>query len=263
MPSAPSSFPEYADFWAYIATDGVRSAFQYLVEASHHLDEYEARPAPHGMIKRNYHYFKDGRSPFAFIVNKHWLLFYLRMPDRTHPRLSIADLKRKFSDVELKSGQITFKIRSVADAESAMRVVFGEAYRFGDITYPDDLASPAPMLEGAAKLILVNNYERNDKARKACIEHYGARCSVCDMSFKEHYGSLGADYIHVHHLVELSSIGKEYAIDPLRDLRPVCPNCHAMLHRRDPAFTIGELKKEIFASRRAVSKRQKKVNDAV
>ncbi|WP_422678748.1 hypothetical protein [Christiangramia echinicola] len=38
---------------------------------------------------------------------------------------------------------------------------------------------------------------------------------------------------------------KEYNVDPIRDLIPVCPNCHFMLHKRTPAFTIEELKNMI------------------
>ena len=34
----------------------------------------------------------------------------------------------------------------------------------------------------------------------------------------------------------------EYRLDPIRDLRPVCPNCHAVIHRREPPFSIEEIK---------------------
>jgi predicted HNH restriction endonuclease len=46
----------------------------------------------------------------------------------------------------------------------------------------------------------------------------------------------------VHHLRPLSGIAEEYEIDPVEDLRPVCPNCHAMLHRKTPPYTIDELR---------------------
>ena len=45
------------------------------------------------------------------------------------------------------------------------------------------------------------------------------------------YGEIGKDFIHVHHLIPLNEIGKEYIVDYKNDLIPVCPNCHAMLHR--------------------------------
>jgi hypothetical protein len=38
--------------------------------------------------------------------------------------------------------------------------------------------------------------------------------------------------IHVHHLRPQSSIGKRYRVNPIADLRPVCPNCHMVLHLR-------------------------------
>ena len=66
---------------------------------------------------------------------------------------------------------------------------------------------------------------------------------VCDFSFQERYGPLGQDFIHVHHMIELSLVPPGYQVDPIADLRPVCPNCHAMLHRTRPAVTIEALKK--------------------
>ncbi|WP_426080830.1 DUF3427 domain-containing protein [Enterococcus sp. LJL51] len=97
-------------------------------------------------------------------------------------------------------------------------------------------------IEGARRRSVTNKYERNSEARKKCIEFYGTSCLICEMNFKEIYGDIGKDYIHVHHEIELSSIGREYKIDPIKDLKPVCPNCHAMLHKRKPAYTLKELK---------------------
>jgi 5-methylcytosine-specific restriction enzyme A len=57
--------------------------------------------------------------------------------------------------------------------------------------------------EGALTQVEVNRYERDPRARNACLQHWGCRCAVCDFSFEEIYGSLGRDYIHVHHLREL------------------------------------------------------------
>jgi len=96
--------------------------------------------------------------------------------------------------------------------------------------------------EGATKLIKVNLYERNHDARQKCIDHYGVICQVCKFSFEKVYGVIGEAYIHVHHLKPLSEIGEEYELDPIKDLRPVCANCHSMLHRKKPSYTIDELK---------------------
>ncbi|MCC5803802.1 DUF3427 domain-containing protein [Rossellomorea vietnamensis] len=110
---------------------------------------------------------------------------------------------------------------------------------------PEEITKPDKYVEGITKQITVNLYERNPVARKKCIDYYGLNCSICNFNFEDHYGKIGKDFIHVHHLVELSSIGKEYEVDPIKDLIPLCPNCHAMLHKRRPTYSIDELKKII------------------
>lgn len=105
----------------------------------------------------------------------------------------------------------------------------------------DEVEDATIYVEGATKTISVNVYERNPNARKACIKKHGCTCSVCGFDFQKKYGAIGAGFIHVHHLKQLADIGTEYELDPEADLRPVCPNCHAMLHRRRPAFSIEEL----------------------
>lgn len=110
------------------------------------------------------------------------------------------------------------------------------------ISEPGEISGPEILLEGSVKTVKVNKYERNPRARKLCIEHYGAICSVCDMDFKQTYGEIGEGFIHVHHIVPLHEIGKGYEVNPVDDLIPVCPNCHSMIHKRKPAFSITELK---------------------
>jgi len=110
--------------------------------------------------------------------------------------------------------------------------------------FPDEVTEDnMELLEGNTREVKINVYERNPIAREQCINHYGCECFVCSFSFELQYGEIGKSFIHVHHLVELSAIKKEYSIDPIKDLRPVCPNCHAMIHRKKPAFSIEEVKK--------------------
>jgi 5-methylcytosine-specific restriction protein A len=78
---------------------------------------------------------------------------------------------------------------------------------------------------------------------------FGRPLTVCGFDFGQVYGSIGDGFIHVHHLRELASIGQEYVVDQIADLRPVCTNCHAMLHSIQPALTIEKLW-AIIAARR-------------
>ncbi len=111
----------------------------------------------------------------------------------------------------------------------------------------DEFENDEGYYEGALKKVYVNHYERDREARNKCIEAHGCKCSVCGMDFGKMYGELGQGFIHVHHIVPISKIGKEYKIDPINDLVPVCPNCHAMLHRCKDGnvYTIDELKEMI------------------
>lgn len=108
--------------------------------------------------------------------------------------------------------------------------------------FPEIIDTSNNLTEGQKKQITVNTFERNKYAREKCIDFYGTNCSVCKLDFKEKYGDMGKGFIHVHHLKPISKIGQTYKVDPKEDLRPVCPNCHAMLHRKEPAFSIQELK---------------------
>jgi 5-methylcytosine-specific restriction protein A len=80
--------------------------------------------------------------------------------------------------------------------------------------------------EGAVSRIAVNAFERSPAARAACLIHHGYDCSCCGFNFQRTCGSAGANLIHVHHLVPFSAIREGYTVDPVRDLVPVCANCH-------------------------------------
>jgi 5-methylcytosine-specific restriction protein A len=99
----------------------------------------------------------------------------------------------------------------------------------------DDLASlseevPDSFPEGARRVVSVNSFERSSKTREACIAQHGAKCTICGFEFGAIYGEELEGYIHVHHIVPIASVGATYQIDPKKDLVPVCPNCHAVLH---------------------------------
>ena len=99
--------------------------------------------------------------------------------------------------------------------------------------------------EDIAPQKLYTPYERNPKARIECIKHYGYNCIVCKMNLESIYGQLGKNFIHVHHEKFVSSYSGKHLIDPIKDLKPVCPNCHSMLHRKIDGkhLSIKELEK--------------------
>lgn len=115
-----------------------------------------------------------------------------------------------------------------------------------DCTIPEELNENIKYTEGTSKTIVVNAYERNAKAKKACIEYYGNdyKCQICGFKFADKYGAEFKNKIHVHHIKPISEIGKEYKIDPKKDLLPVCPNCHMILHSKGngQTYSVEEVK---------------------
>ncbi|HEY4327338.1 MAG TPA: HNH endonuclease [Mucilaginibacter sp.] len=113
--------------------------------------------------------------------------------------------------------------------------------------FPELINCEEPFFEGIKKQILVNKYERSSMARKKCMDFHKPICSVCDMNFVQTYGEIGRDFIHIHHRIPIHEIGTKYEINYKEDLIPVCPNCHAMLHRKinDKEPTVDELREMI------------------
>lgn len=118
------------------------------------------------------------------------------------------------------------------------------------ISIPEEISEEQSknLKEGAKCKITVNAYERNREARKICIEYYRTlnngkvKCEICGFDFHEFYGKIGEGKIHIHHIKPIHEIGNEYKIDSVNDLIPVCPNCHLILHSKDPAYTPQQIK---------------------
>jgi len=112
-----------------------------------------------------------------------------------------------------------------------------------DDPLPEEVTESAGLVEGAVRTVMVNAYERSPVARRRCVAHYGPVCVVCGFDFAAVYGPLAAGYTHVHHLKPLSEVGAAYEIDPVADLRPVCPNCHAVIHLGGGCRSIEEVRR--------------------
>ena len=112
-----------------------------------------------------------------------------------------------------------------------------------DLTFEQMENDEREYLEGKKTEFTGFRIERSTKARNKCISEQGLDCAVCGFNFFEKYGELGLGFIHVHHREELALRREERTTDPVKELVPVCPNCHAMLHKRTkPCIGIEQLK---------------------
>ena len=144
-----------------------------------------------------------------------------------------------------------FTASELAEARRRLASLPADAFPAGaSHLYPEEILADADYSEGDVHRITVNRYERDAGAREACLRHHGTRCLVCGLSFEERYGELGRGFVHVHHVRPLAGPGAPRKVDPKRDLVPVCPNCHAMLHRKEPPLDFEELRREVTLRRR-------------
>jgi len=165
-------------------------------------------------------------------------------PNKEPPYITCSHLKAQGYDIDLKYGfclkrtdKKTFvKLKTLLDRAGAQQV-----RKQVERASIGEMHAPLLLTEGQRARVQIERAERNPAARRDCVRAHGVRCSVCKMSFEQVYGAIGSGYIEVHHLSPLSGAAGERSLDPVADLRPVCPNCHAMLHRRAPPLTIEEL----------------------
>ena len=134
--------------------------------------------------------------------------------------------------------------------ESAKSKLQEKATRCTASPLADELSTPEKYPEGARRTVTINAYERSPQARAACIARHGNTCAVCGFNFAMVYGTLGEGFIHVHHIVPIAGIGAEYEIDPIVELIPICPNCHAMIHRTEPPLTVEYLRSRLHETKK-------------
>ncbi len=112
----------------FIASEPAQQAFDTLVLAALLLPAYDCSPASHGDIRDfRYQDRATGEWPFAFIVNRKDLLFYVRKQGLARVAGGIAGLKGRFRKVdENTAGELTLHIASAAEARSLIALLFGE-----------------------------------------------------------------------------------------------------------------------------------------
>jgi hypothetical protein len=128
--------------------------------------------------------------------------------------------------------------------------------KLGALSLSPAEADSEPGFEGARDQVTTNRYERDSGLRDKCIAHHKTKdggkllCQVCGMDFSQRYGDIGKGFIHVHHVDPLGNRQERHKVDPTINLKPVCPNCHAMLHKApgNNAFSLDQIRERLFAS---------------
>jgi 5-methylcytosine-specific restriction protein A len=105
--------------------------------------------------------------------------------------------------------------------------------------------------EGAVTYTTSRRYERSRFNRRIAIQIHGTSCFGCDFSFQNFYGDVGIDVIEVHHLLPVHLMEQSRVVDPRTELVPLCSNCHTLVHRIDPPYTLSDLRKFVDQNHRS------------
>lgn len=93
--------------------------------------------------------------------------------------------------------------------------------------------------------------ERSRKLREAALAYHTKDgticCSVCGFDFSKAYGDWGDGYIQIHHEKPIYQTNDEgfsqYIGEAVKAMKPLCANCHCMIHRqKNTTLTLDQLK---------------------
>lgn len=118
---------------------------------------------------------------------------------------------------------------------------------------PESLAALPLGLEGAERQVTRNIRERDPTARRAAEVHWRQQhdgrlvCEGCDLDFSRRYGMRGEGFMHFHHVEPLALAEGPRAAPGPEALVPLCPNCHAMVHRGEDLLSVEDLRRLIAA----------------
>lgn len=150
-----------------------------------------------------------------------WETLALSVETRPHD-IDRGAVSEEVADVALAASSLVLSLLPLQEEEP------GETSTVGD-------------LEGRRTEVATSRYERSPANRAACIALKGTRCSACGLLLEDRYGSLARGYIEVHHSTPVSELANS-PVDIARDLHPLCPNCHAMVHRENPPIEVARLR---------------------
>lgn len=194
-----------------------------------------------------------------------WWLASLCGPFRRFP---IED-KDLLSGIIMEFTDLFMVYQSLVEAALGREDRFSNRYESWRRHFSDALSDkpedeePEPVEEGSARLEgTVHERVHRDRARdrslrQAKLEQSKKQnqgrlvCEVprCGFDFLECYGEIGNGFAHVHHIHPLGKRDETGAETSLDDLKIVCANCHAMIHRTQEPFPWDEIARLITKHR--------------
>lgn len=166
----------------------------------------------------------------------------LLLPDSEFKK-KVIDAFKRWTDVV---GRPTIWLKYGKDQnkkKSFELLVHRDVFKKHDSVLPGQIEINQELFDEGFRIEIVKEAtQRNSSLIAKAKKHYPTSCSICEFDFGKTYGPHGEGFIEMHHL---SPISKGERKSRIKDLKPVCANCHRMLHRGKEVLSIEELK-EIY-----------------
>ena len=161
------------------------------------------------------------------------------MADNTNALLEVKHLTKKFPVKKNLVGKVTQELVAVDDVSFALKAgetlgIVGES-GCGKTT----MGRTVLKLHQPDGGQIIFNGEDITKYSNSQMRHLRTDMQII---FQDPYSSLPpratvgdilSEPVKVHNIVPLNQIGESYEVDPINDLIPVCPNCHAAIHSKN------------------------------
>ncbi len=111
--------------------------------------------------------------------------------------------------------------------------------------------------EGFIRSNHVKTRFRSKKLIEIAKEHFKKHnkiyCEACNFNFEEFYGLAGKGFIEIHHLKPIFAYEdnlEQSIMDALKNVVPVCSNCHRIIHRKKAIILSIEKLKDMIAAQK-------------
>ena len=230
----PTGYPRYKSFSSILKKSKLRVTSEVILGSL-------ARPLSKELGKVN----KDNQELFYHAVETledELINVRLHCGSFQGPALNMKKWPKEWNDFHLS---LTRPLKEKDDTVDAFIDMGIKCITLMNIILPIETIEQTGYEEGAVSEIKHTFYERNVNNRKMAIEYHGNACKICNFRTDKKYGKEHKDIIEVHHVIPVSEMGQGYVVDPHTDLVPLCPNCHSLVHKKKPPFTIEEIRSQV------------------
>lgn len=186
-----------------------------------------------------------GRPGFSFDQPRHWRRGHFHHYWTGPKKVSGVEIPfGEWKDKRTRRRPWVVPILINPDAELALVTTRTVIHHEDETKWMDDIIEQKT--EGDRKETVQTNIERDPRNRRLCIEAHGEHCWVCgkdggwmDDDMRLNKSGLPSAWLHCHHIEPLGESAPRKT-DPVKDMVPLCAECHTMMHLRKPALTLDE-----------------------